>query len=174
MPWKKNDNNINLSYCYENLGKLCDKIGNHKESELHYRKCLDINVKNIDCKQITEEDIYVSYFNLATSLENQYKYTEASLNYEEALEGFERIYGHDNIKTFECYNYLAEINYKINKFEESLNYLTKSLLSCKLIYGEHNENNNLILQRINLCMSKMNLWNLRKMNSELWIIKYKK
>jgi len=157
---KENIDKKTLSYCYENLAKLCEKLGYYCESENYYKKVLDIVIKNFE--EFSEESIYVAYFNIAVSLEYQLKYTEAALNYEEALEGFERLYDINDIRIFECYNYLADIYYKINRYEESLNYLKKSLIACSEIYGVENENCNLILQRINLCSEKNNLWKRRQ------------
>ena len=159
---KKNIDKKTLSYCYENLAKLCEKLGNYHEAENYYKTVLDIIIKNFCSDGFSEESIYIAYFNIATTLEGQFKYSEAASNYEEALEGFERIYGVNDIRIFECYNYLADIYYKLNRCEESLNYLKKSLISCSEIYGLENESCNLILQRINLCSEKINSWKRRK------------
>lgn len=158
---KKNFDKKTLSYCYENLAKLCEKLGNYHESENYYKKVLNIIIENFSSDGFSEESIYITYFNIATNLECQFKYTEAASNYEEALEGFERIYDINDIRIFECYNYLAEIYYKLNRYEESLTYLKKSLIACSELYGIKNENCNLILQRINLCSEKINSWKRR-------------
>jgi tetratricopeptide (TPR) repeat protein len=159
---KKNFDSKTLSYCYENLAKLCEKLGNYHESENYYKKVLNIIIENFSSDGFSEESIYITYFNIATNLECQFKYTEAASNYEEALEGFERIYDVNDIRIFECYNYLAEIYYKLNRYEESLTYLKKSLIACSELYGIKNENCNLILQRINLCNEKINSWKRRR------------
>lgn len=145
-----------LSFCYENIAKLCEKIGNYYEAENYYKKILALIIEDFD--GFSEENIYETYFNIAVTLEVQNKYTEAASNYEEALEGFERIYDVNNMKIFECYNYLGDIYYKLNRHEESLKYLKKSLITCSKIYGVENENCNLIVRRINLCTTKINLW----------------
>lgn len=159
---KKNIDKKTLSYCYENLAKLCEKLGNYHEAEVYYKTVLDIIIKNFSSDGFSQESIYIAYFNIATTLEGQLKYSEAASNYEEALEGFEKIYDVNDIRIFECYNYLADIYYKLNRYEESLNYLKKSLIACSEIYGVENESCNLILQRINICSEKINSWKKRR------------
>jgi tetratricopeptide (TPR) repeat protein len=159
---KENINKKTLSCCYENYAKLCEKLENYQESENFYRKVLDLIIENFPSDEFSEENIYETYFNIAATLESQNKYTEAASNYEEALEGFERIYDVNDMKIFECYNYLGDIYYKLNRYEESLKYLKKSLITCSEIYGIENRNCDLILKRINLCNEKINLWKTRQ------------
>jgi tetratricopeptide (TPR) repeat protein len=158
----KNIDKKTLSYCYENLAKLYEKLGEFHQSEYYYKKVLNIIIENFCSDGFSEESIYIAYFNIASSLEYQFKYTEAASNYEEALEGFERLYDENDIRIFECYNYLADIYYKLNRCKESLTYLKKSLIACSEIYGLENESCNLILQRINLCSEKINSWKRRE------------
>ena len=136
---KKNIDKKTLTYCYENLAKLCEKLGNYGESENYYKKILDIIIEYFSSDNFSEESIYIAYFNIASSLEGQFKYSEAASNYEEALEGFERLYDINDIRIFECYNYLAELYYKLNKCEESVEYLKKSLQAGSEIFGVENE-----------------------------------
>ena len=133
------ENHVKVADSYNNLGVVCNSIGQHNQAKEFHERALVIRT-NFYGEKDDRIDIAGSYSNLGAVYHAIGKYNQAKEFFEKALIIYRRLYGDEHCSVAVTYNALGVVCNTIGQHSQGKEFLENALLISRKVYGEENGN----------------------------------